>query len=37
MVSVTTIGPKVRRFKPGPGGEFLRAIKSAAHLQSEGK
>jgi hypothetical protein len=27
MVRVLAIGPKVCRFKPGQGNEFLRAIK----------
>jgi hypothetical protein len=32
MVSVFTIGPKVRGFKPGRGEGFLRAIKKPHHL-----
>jgi hypothetical protein len=37
MVSVLAIRLKVRRFKPGQGDGFLRAIKSSAHFHSEGK
>jgi hypothetical protein len=37
MVSVLAIGPKVRGFKLGQGYGFLRAIKSAEHVPSEGK
>jgi hypothetical protein len=36
MVSVLAIGPKVSGFKPGRGDGFSRAIKSIAHLSSEG-
>jgi hypothetical protein len=35
MVSVLTIRPKVRGFKPSQGDGFLRAIKSAACSPSE--
>jgi hypothetical protein len=37
MVSVLAIRPKVRGFKPSRGDGFLRAIKIAARLNSEGK
>jgi hypothetical protein len=37
MVIVLAIGPRVCGFKPGLGGEFLRAIKPRAHLTLEGK
>jgi hypothetical protein len=37
VVSVLATGPKRRGFKPGRGDGFLRAIKSAAHLPSDGK
>jgi hypothetical protein len=37
VVSVLATGPKGRGFKPGRGDGFLRAIKSAAHLPSDGK
>jgi hypothetical protein len=36
MVSVLAIVPKVSGFKPGRGDGFSRAIKSIAHLSSEG-
>jgi hypothetical protein len=36
MVIVLEIGPKVRVFKPGRGDGFLRVIKFAASLPSEG-
>jgi hypothetical protein len=31
------LGPKVRGFKPSLGNGFLRAIKSASNLPTEGK
>jgi hypothetical protein len=37
VVSVLASGPKGRGFKPGRGDGFLRAIKSAVHLTSDGK
>jgi hypothetical protein len=37
VVSVLATGPKGRGFKPGQGGGFLRAIKSAELLPSDGK
>jgi hypothetical protein len=37
VISVLVTGPKGRVFKPGRGNGFFRAIKSAAHLPSDGK
>jgi hypothetical protein len=37
VVSVLATGSKGRGFQPGQGDGFLRAIKSEAHLSSDGK
>jgi hypothetical protein len=37
MGSVLAIRPKIRGFKPGQSDEFIRTIKSAARLSSEGE
>jgi hypothetical protein len=37
VVSALATGPKGREFKPGKGDGFLRVIKSAALLPSDGK
>jgi hypothetical protein len=37
MVSVLALGHNVRWFKPSLGNGFVRAIKSASNLPTEGK